>query len=341
MTTPKLMNRREEIVTHAFGHILNSSEAAREALSHFLLTCGVDIGEIDTVETLHVSKPEGGTPDLVARDATGTERLLLEAKINANLTQHQPVTYLQRLPKYQPSALLFAAPPDVLDGYWEELQRRVAAEEGLDLINKHEAPELRWFDVDGHRRLILASWRLLFDRIAAQAASAVAQTADEIHQLQGIAGLHDPEPPGRGPLPPDFPRSLTLLYALVDDAVERLVSMSLAEIPGGAYRPTVHRDYSVRYMTFCGVPNASFGVYFRDWRTYHHIPLRFALHDCYLTQGVVDALLKESFQSYRDETYPYIIYIPIHLNGDRYETLLDSLTEQIARIAAPIEPGRT
>ena len=55
MTTPKLVGRSEEIVTHTLGHILSSSEASRQALRDFLLTRDVDIGEITRVETQNLN----------------------------------------------------------------------------------------------------------------------------------------------------------------------------------------------------------------------------------------------------------------------------------------------
>ena len=330
MTTPKLVGRSEEIVTHTLGHILSSSEASRQALRDFLLTRDADIGEITRVETQNLGRRGGGTPDLAAYDETGKERLLLEAKFWAGLTSNQPVTYLQRLPKDRPSALLVVAPPVRLDELWQQLRGRVSAEGGLAPSNEIVEPEIRWCDVGEHRKLILTCWRFLLDSIAAQASSAVAQTVNDLHQLQDMAELRGLVPPRRDPLTPEFPRSLPLLYALIDDTVERLIERSLAEIPGGAYRPTVHHDYSVRYFTFCGVKSASFGIYFRDWRTYHHSPCWFTLHYADLGSGAMDVLLKEPFNAHRKGTH---LYIPIHLNGGRYKDVLDSIVEQITRIA--------
>ncbi len=338
MTTPKLVGRSEEIVTNTLGHILSSSEASRQALRDFLLTRDVDIGEITRIETQNLGRRGGGTPDLAAYDETGKERLLLEAKFWAGLTSNQPVTYLRRLPKEGASALLVVAPPVRLEELWQQLQSRVSAEDGLAPRNKIVEPEIRWCDVGEHRKMILTSWRFLLDSIAAQASSAVAQTVNDIHQLQGMAELRGLDPSRRDPLNPEFPRSLPLLYALIDDTVERLIERSLAEIPAGAYRPTIHSAYSVRYFTFCGVKSASFGIYFRDWRTYHHSPLWFTLHYNDLQNDMVDVLLKEPFNACRKGTH---LYVPIHVQGGQYEVVLAALIEQISRIATLIEPSRT
>ena len=159
MTTPKLVNRSEEIVTHALGHILSSSEASRQALRDFLLTRDVDIGEIKRVETQNLGRRGGGIPDMVAYDDMGAERLLLEAKFWAGLTSNQPVTYLRRLPKDKPSALLFVAPPVRLEELWQELNGRVLAEDCFDLSNEKVEREIRSCNVAWHRKLV--SRRLL------------------------------------------------------------------------------------------------------------------------------------------------------------------------------------
>ena len=62
MTTPKSVNRSEEIVTHTLGHILSSSEASRQALRDFLLTRDVDIGEIKRVETQNLGQARRWNP---------------------------------------------------------------------------------------------------------------------------------------------------------------------------------------------------------------------------------------------------------------------------------------
>ena len=58
-------------------------------------------------------------PDLVGRTEHGEELLLIEAKFWAGLTEHQPITYLQRLPPG--GALLFVVPEARLPSIWNEL----------------------------------------------------------------------------------------------------------------------------------------------------------------------------------------------------------------------------
>ncbi len=335
MPGPKLSNRTEDIVNESLAHILNSSEASRQALLDVLRGCGADIDPITLVQTQSVVG-SGAFPDLTGFDSHGLVRVFIEAKFQATLTKHQPVTYLQDLPDEKPSALLFVVPPERLAEIWEELQGRVAKADNLYLCNEHVEPEIRWGDVGENRKLVLTTWRFLLDGIAAHASSAVAQTVNDIHQIQGVVELRSLDTLRRSPLAPEFPRSIPHLYALVDDAVESMEANSLAELKN--YRPSVTSGYSVRYFTFCGLKNCSFGIYFRNWRTYHHDPLAFTLHKEDLNQCAVQALGQAPFHGYTINEGSSHLYIPIHLLGGEYQAVLDSIVWQTERIAAVIKP---
>ena len=334
MASARLANRTEEIVIHALGHLLNGSEASREALQNFMLTLGADIGRISRVSTEYTGRRPGGTPDLVGENSAGEERLLVEAKFDAPLTQNQPVEYLHRLQPGRPSVLLFLSPSWRLNSLWEELRQRVKADNCLEgLKNEHKEPEILWGDVGENRKLILTSWRFLLDNIAAQASSTAAQTINDVHQIQGLVERRSFESLRRGELPAEFPRSLPHLYALVDESVQCLVDKGLASTAG--YRPAAQGGYSVRYFTFCNLPSSSFGIYFGNWRTYHHSPLQFTLHESELNKlrsEAVASLRDGPFHARQNEGGDHL-YIPIHLNGGDYQTVLASIVEQVERIA--------
>lgn len=332
-----LANRTEDIVTESLAHTINSSEASRQALLDLLRSCGADIDSLNRVQTQSTRK-SGGRPDLSGLDSRNQVRLFFEAKFGASLTKHQPVTYLRRLPSDKSSALLFAVPPQRLKEIWEELRSRLSNAGSLDLSNEHTEPEIRWGDVGENRKLILTSWRFLLDRVAAHVGSAVAQTINDIHQLQGMVELRSFGSLRRGLLPPEFPRSLPHLYALIDDAVQRMVEKSLAEIRG--YRPTVQRGYSVRYFTFCGLASCSLGIYFPNWSTYHHDPLAFTLHREDLEQCAVQTLSQAPLNGWTISESSSHIFIPIHLQGGEYPAVLDSILEQIDRIAGILKPAQ-
>ena len=332
MAAGSFANRTEDTVVEALGHVLTASEASRQALQNVLWRCGCDIGPISQVRTQ--PRLQGGArPDFVGLDPGRSRRVLIEAKFQAGLTGNQPVNYLKHLPPDKPSALLIVAPSQRLETLWAELAHIVSQAEDISLSNEKEDSEIRWGDVGGYRKLILTSWRNLLGRMATEASNAVAQTVNDLHQIQGMAEQTSNAALRVGWLAPEFPRSLPYLYALMDDAVQQLVDKSLATISG--YRPMVQRSYSVRYMKLCRI-SASLGFYIRDWRRYHHRSPSLTLHKEPLSPTARHILTEAPFHANEESTRH--LYIPIHLNGMTYSEVLESMVGQIERIADVIKP---
>ena len=86
-----------------------------------------------------VTGEEGERPDLVGYDDEGIERVLIEAKFWAGLTENQPNAYLERSPDNSPSVLLFVAPEARLNTLWPELCRRIERT-GIELAPDSKSP---------------------------------------------------------------------------------------------------------------------------------------------------------------------------------------------------------
>ena len=84
----KLASHPENIAVEALGHILSTSPAAVRALEDVLQTGDAEVGEIAQVQT-QANDEEGSRPDLAGRNADGTERVLIEAKFWAGLTERR------------------------------------------------------------------------------------------------------------------------------------------------------------------------------------------------------------------------------------------------------------
>ena len=149
-------HQTENIAVEALGHILSESEAARHALSDVLRTGGAEVGKIARVRT-QASGAKRTQPDLAGFDQCGAERVLIEAKFGARLTENQPVAYLKRLPENQGSVLLFVAPAARIESLWTDLCRLVT-EAKIELVPGPEEATLRWAVAGGERRLMLTSW---------------------------------------------------------------------------------------------------------------------------------------------------------------------------------------
>ena len=206
---PKFGPQTENLAVDALGHILSGSKAARRALSKMIAAGGADVGEIAQVRT-QATGTEGERPDLAGVDRNNLERVLIEAKFWAGLTDNQPMAYLKRLPANTPSALLFVAPAARLTTLWNELRRIVAkSPSGITLARLVETAELRRATAGGRRRLLLTSWQAMLDRMATEAADAAdSDTEKDIEQLRGLAAQQDDVaflPLRREELGPEFP----------------------------------------------------------------------------------------------------------------------------------------
>ena len=159
---PQVTNRIEDTAVEALGFILKESKASLAALNSLVWTGGAVRPEIVRVQT-QVSGEEGTRPDLVGFDAEGKERLLIEAKFWAGLTENQPNAYLDRLPDDGPAALLFVAPETRIPALWPELEHRV----GKKLESADSGDGIRSAIVDGaDKRLLTVSWARLLSRMS-------------------------------------------------------------------------------------------------------------------------------------------------------------------------------
>ena len=118
----KMDRRTEDIAVEALGYILFSSPAAMRALNEMIQAAVAGIAPVIRVQT-QVVGGDASRPDLVGFDEGRQERLIVEAKFWAGLTENQPNGYLKRLPSSGTSALLFIAPEAHLESLWTELTK--------------------------------------------------------------------------------------------------------------------------------------------------------------------------------------------------------------------------
>ena len=260
----KLGSHPENIAVDALGYILSESESARRALQNLLQAGDVDVGPISEIRTQD-SDEGGGRPDLAGRDDGGVERVLIEAKFWAGLTDNQPVAYLERLPTDKPSALVFVAPAARLEPLWAELRRRVA-EAGIELGTDTRERDLQSASVDGERHLMLTSWKSLLDLMESQAGAAGNSRAD-IRQLLGLTQRMDEDaflPIRSEEFRPEIPRRIRGLLSLISKVSER------GRQDGWVVSPNWSGNHQTMKLadTFMW-----FGIEFDLWAKYHETPL--------------------------------------------------------------------
>ena len=335
----KFSPRTEDLAVEALGHILSQSEAARRALSDVIAAGGANLGEIAQVRT-QATGEEGERPDLAGFDRNGRERVLVEAKFWAGLTDNQPIAYLERLPANRPGALLFVAPAARFETLWNELSRIVKSQSGITLAPGSETEELRSAVAAGSKRyLLLTSWKTLLGRMAAQAAAASdSHTEKDIAQLQGLAAQQDDEaflPLKREELGLEFPRRMISLQQLIKDATDRAVDAGWAE------HLQVQAQYFGAYGQYIRLSRvrAWFGIDFFDWAWTAPTPLWLWFQDKDLQERTRRALEPlrhppKLFEDGNDLVVP--VELPVGVESD---AVVAAVVKQLQDVAHLIRPS--
>ena len=344
---PRLTERTEDIAVEALGYILSQSTATRRALETLVSAGGAEVTSIAEVRT-QVTGADGATPDLGCVDEQSTESVLIEAKFWAGLTANQPNAYLARLPKDEPSALLFVAPAQRLETLWPEILRLAQDKYHLDSIR--ETGDLRSASIAGsERRLMLTSWRALLDRMATSAGDAnETNIVADIRQLRGLAERMDADaflPLRSAELGPEIPRRMEGLRQLVNDASNRGIANGWMNVNGMAW--AARHTGSGRYLRF-GNEEAEliawFGVDSERWAKYRDTPLwlnlgRFHRLDIDEVRRRLEPL-KATDQNAGLLEIGGRQFIPIDLPASvEYEDVVAAVAEQLERVARLLNPN--
>ena len=270
-----IYGKTELVATEALRYILQKSEAARKALESMMVSAGVELGSLTRFQT-EAAGEEGERVDLVCYDEAGTERVLIEAKFWAGLTDNQPNTYLARLPEDIHSALMFVAPAQRIETLWPELCRR--AEEQHELAvdsDAHTSGELRGVSVDrGGHKMLVTSWRTVLEQMESLANMAGdGSTARDVQQLRGLTERMDSDaflPLHSDELGQDFPFRMIGLADVVHQAAQRAMGQGWADARGLRITPRWYGDG--RSIRIEGVV-VWFGINVEQWAGKGQTPL--------------------------------------------------------------------
>jgi len=180
------------------------------------------IGQVGNLET--------GRPDIVGLDVKQTERLLIEAKFAAGLTERQPAGYLSRLPDDNAGMLLVVAPSARINTLWAKLLRAVPQlDDQAPSPSAQAGTAVRTAPVAARTTLALTSWRHLVTHLleAVKTAGNVA-LAQDVEQLLALTEVMDSQayaPVIPGDYGTNEARRVQQLEALIDSA-HRLVKKS-------------------------------------------------------------------------------------------------------------------
>lgn len=225
----------ENLATEALAWILRDP-TANQALCALARGAGPDL-PTELTFLGQVGNADTGRPDVVGLDDTQVERLLIEAKFGAGLTEQQPVGYLRRLPTTDAGMLLVVAPSVRLNTLWSELLRAtpelrtVAPSPSVPVGSAMLAVQVR-----AELTLALTSWRHLvthlLDAVRTHGNTALAQDVEQLLALTEVMDSRAYEPVAPGDYGLGEARRIQQLQGLIDGAHTRIKKSATVEHAG-------------------------------------------------------------------------------------------------------------
>ena len=226
----------ENLATEALAFIVNRSATMREELKNLFGRTGIELPPLARFRS-QASDEQGNIPDLVGLDTMGAERLFIENKFWAGLTENQPAGYLTRLPAMGGGLLVFVVPSRRLTIVWTELTHS-AMNRGTHLPNPEQlAGDLLFTRLTPLTALAVTTWSAVLNSLESVArASGEISSAADIAQLRSLCDVMDTD----AFLPVrveeltnlEVPRRLIGLVNLIPDLSEQAVAMGIADRKG-------------------------------------------------------------------------------------------------------------
>jgi hypothetical protein len=264
----------ENLATEAVAFIVDRSAAMREALRRLAGRTTIELPPLTSFRS-QAGDGQGNIPDLVGVDATGAERLFIENKFWAGLTENQPAGYLDRLPTEGGAVLLFVVPSKRLPIVWSELKSS-GLNRGRDLPHPEQLPgDFLFARLTSSTALAATTWNAVLDTLDDVAGrSGDASAPGDIAQLRSLCDVMDNEaflPVRMEELTNlEVPRRLIGLADLIPALSQQAVDAGIADRTG--LRETPGRYSSGRFLKI-GPAGAWLGLDHEKWSRYGITPL--------------------------------------------------------------------
>ena len=243
----RIKGSQEDIASEALVYILQNSKVSRLALEKL-------IQEACTFEHENLRYLTQGVgenlerPDILGRNDSGIEPLLIEAKFWASLTINQPNTYLRRLPEQ--GVLMFLVPQERKTTIYSEQIDRISEEYEVETI---EDENFRIELATSRKQVIVRSWHEVLDRVKLALVDDHDHNAiSDLEQLQGYCEVVTQQsflPLNDEDLAPIIPRRLLGYFGIVDDTVEELKRRDKDFSTKGLVRTPSRNGYN-RYFSY-------------------------------------------------------------------------------------------
>jgi hypothetical protein len=329
----------ENLATEAVAFIVNRSPAMREALRRLVGRTGIELPELARFRS-QAGDAQGNIPDLIGLDTMGAERLFIENKFWAGLTENQPAGYLERLPAEGGAVLVFVVPGMRLPIVWTELASS-ATNRATRLPNPEQlAGDLLFARLSSSTALVATTWNAVLDSLEAAArASAEASAAADIAQLRSLCNVMDNEaflPVRMEELTNlEVPRRLIGFADLIRDLSIQAAGLGIAD--GAGLRET-HGWYSAGRYLRIGPAGAWLGIDHKNWLRYGITPLWIVFHNTEYGRApfVLEALKAWAPPRLFEEDGRAFVPLTVLPDVTR-ERVLEDLLEQLRRLHAALQ----
>jgi hypothetical protein len=270
----------ENLATEAVAFIVNRSPAMREALRRLVGRTGIELPPLARFRS-QAGDEQGNIPDLIGLDTMGAERLFIENKFWAGLTENQPAGYLERLPAEGGAVLVFVVPSKRLPIVWTELASSAMTRVTCLPDPERLADDLLFARLTSSTALAATTWNAVLDSLEAAARTSGETSASaDIAQLRSLCDVMDNEaflPVRMEELTNlEVPRRLIGFADLISDLTVQAVALGIADRTG--LRET-HGWYSAGRYLRIGPAGAWLGIDHESWLRYGITPLWIAFHN--------------------------------------------------------------
>lgn len=323
----RIRGSQEDIASTGLSYILNKSKGARDALQNVISN---DTG-INLPDLKYIAQSIGENlerPDISGVTTTDeNERLIIEAKFWASLTENQPLEYLKRIG--ESSVLLFICPTLRSRSLYSEIKNRV-----LKIEIPEKSANDRLIVLPDNKYILIKTW----DEILAVIKSNLVQEGStslvsDIDQLIGFCKVIDDNsflPIQSDDLSPKYPRRFLSYCDLIDNLVDELKKTDNFNTKG--LKATAQRDGYIRYGYY---DKLSLTLYFSMdlWSKYIDTPFWIAFtnrEDWATTPQIIESCHKAEKLLKTKSIHTYRIYFPIYPKLDVTEDIvIKDMAQQI------------
>jgi hypothetical protein len=344
----KFAKSPENVATESLVFILNKSPIVKSAFIEFINAI-IKVLPEDLIFFTRNADEEGTIPNIVGRDSNEREKLHVESKFWAGLTDNQPIGYLNRLSKQGGGLLVFVAPSLRKITLWDELCRicsngpfKIAEVLGSDSNN----PCLK---IEDNIWMALTSWDRLLNYLKVKSdTSGLHEISADITQLSGLCEKMDTSaflPLNRDELSPSFGRRVIQFCQIIDDVTNKLVSNNLVSLSGMRATP-IYAGF-IRYMKSVS-GNIGYSLQFNSdyWSRFSETPLWLGIKSVgsdgawEYSEKFREKLISLEFQkSYfiKVEVYDNLALVPLYMpfQSER-EKVVASLFDQVSDIMSKL-----